>query len=394
MTSPSPWNILIAGGGLAGLAMALELAQPQFAHLKVLLVEQRSQYVRDRTWSYWAPANAAVHPYQHLERATWAQWRVAQAGTSLVCGGGGQHSYRSLDADAFYNHALTTLGACPHISVRLGCAVQSISADGVQATVQLQNHESPLHANLVFDARTPDLHLQTAQPQHLAQHFVGWEIETELPLFDPHTVDLMDFVPCTTGLHFFYVLPYSPHRALVEATWVSPAHLHQNHVERLQRYINQRFGSPVYQCLYEERGSLPLQRPTQQVGAPSNLIKLGRAAGTLRASTGFAFLDTLADCHRLAHELGTDQPLTAFKRCTADASMDSLFLHVLASHWQAAPDLFMALFQRTPTDRLMRFLSGQASVLDRACVVASLPKSPFLASLKHMLARPIKARLS
>jgi lycopene beta-cyclase len=264
----------------------------------------------------------------------------------------------------------------------------------VHATVQLQNHEPPLHANLVFDARTPELHLQTAQPQHLAQHFVGWEIETELPLFDPHTVDLMDFVPSNSGLHFFYVLPYSPHCALVEATWVSPAHLHQNHVERLERYINQRFGNPVYQCLYEERGSLPLQQPTQQADAPSHLIKLGRAAGTLRASTGFAFLDTLADCRRLAHQLGTDQPLTAFKRRTADASMDSLFLHVLASHWQAAPDLFMALFQRTPTDRLMRFLSGQASVFDRACVVASLPKSPFLASLKHMLARPIKARLS
>ena len=51
MTS-SNWDIVIVGGGLGGLSLAVELAQPQFAHLRVLVLEKRTAYTRDRTWSY------------------------------------------------------------------------------------------------------------------------------------------------------------------------------------------------------------------------------------------------------------------------------------------------------------------------------------------------------
>jgi hypothetical protein len=58
-----------------------------------------------------------------------------------------------------------------------------------------------------------------------------------------------------------------------------------------------------------------------------------------------------------------------------------LFLRVLASDWPQAPALFILLFRHTPSDRLIRFLSGQATWLDRAGVVASLPKWRFLRRL-------------
>jgi lycopene beta-cyclase len=374
------WDIVIAGGGLSGLAMAVELAQPRFAHLKILLVEQRTQYRRDRTWSFWSEGS---HRLAHLERAAWPRWRVAHDGGEAVCGGG-RSSYRTIDADAFYTDALATIAACPHIELRLGAAVASASA-GWPCRVVLADGER-LQTSLLIDARPA----ATVVPPTLAQHFVGWEIETEVDLFDPAALDLMDFKPAADGLHFFYVLPYGPRRALVETTWVSAPGLHHDYAAQLERYIANRWANPVYRTVYEERGSLPLD-PVAAGPVHGPIVTVGRAAGTLRPSTGFAFLETLAHCARLAGQIGQcNFPMTSdasrralqpFRRAAVDLWMDRLFLRVLAADWSAAPQLFLTMFRHTPPDRLIRFLSGHASWRDRAAVVASLPKRRFLQAL-------------
>ena len=92
------WDIVIVGGGLGGLSLAAELAAPEFASLSVLVLEKRSQYVRDRTWSYWADT---PHRYSYLERHQWHQWNVS-LGETMHSQSSKRTSYASLDADAFY----------------------------------------------------------------------------------------------------------------------------------------------------------------------------------------------------------------------------------------------------------------------------------------------------
>jgi lycopene beta-cyclase len=402
-------DIVIAGGGLAGLAMAMELTQAPFAALKVMVIEPRTHYERDRTWSFWA---CAPHAYEHLERQAWARWRVACAGdeaffqlpTFSVPNGtknGGnpnkaaRYTYRSIDADAFYTEALRKIAACPHIELRLGLKVNEIrgAKSSARCELELGNGEI-LHTQLVLDARAGLAH-PPLDAHHLAQHFCGWEIETDQDVFDASTLDLMDFMPAEDGLHFFYVLPYSPRRALIEATWVSPAHLHQDHADRLVRYIAKRWPGLRYQKRFEEKASLPLLAQL----APSShgrVIKIGRAAGTLRAATGYAFLETVADCQRLAAQIAAScegakikpASLKPFQRKAADRFMDALFLRVLANDWAGAPALFLALFRHVPSDRLIRFLSSQATWIDRAHVVFSLPKWRFLRCLFRFSEQP------
>jgi lycopene beta-cyclase len=382
------WDIVIAGGGLSGLAMAVELAQPQFAHLKVLLVEARSSYQRDRTWSFWAQGD---HPHAHLERAQWARWRVALQGQRVTCSG--QHTYRSIDADAFYADARAKIQAAAHIHMRTGVAVTHVS-DAWPCRVRLSDGSS-CETSLVLDARPHAAHDSHAPPA-LAQHFVGWEIETSTDAFTPDTLDLMDFVPAADGLHFFYVLPYSKRRALVEATWVSAPALHHDYTDQLERYLLTRFGPLTYQRVYAEQGSLSLN-PVAAQPARGPVVKIGRAAGTLRPSTGFAFRETVADCARLAQQIALCQfplqgdaarsALRGFRRSALDRFMDAWFMPVLAADWHAAPQIFMALFTHTPADRLVRFLSGQATWLDRLAVAASLPKRRFVMGLWRSLWR-------
>jgi lycopene beta-cyclase len=420
MTHPPTWDIVIAGGGLSGLAMAVELAQPQFSHLKILLVEQRSHYQRDRTWSYWASnaVGTCAHDYEHLERSRWSHWQLAHAGDKVISNGfdhiGGNFSYRTIDADDFYADTMAKITACPHIELRLGTTVSSIGALGVgadrpcQVKLEQMGCSEVVYTKLLIDARPARVERNTAEEAaaSLVQHFVGWEIEmdpTGFNFFDPTTPDLMDFRPATDGLHFFYVLPYSPNRALVEATWVSAPNLQPDYAAQLRSYIAKRWKSPRYRTLYEEKGSLPLLPITttsttsiaKTSQLPAWLVHIGRGAGTLRASTGFAFLETLADCKRLSHQISAypfhandavaRKPLLAFQRGAVDRWMDHLFLHVMASNWVAAPSLFIQLFKNTPTDRLIRFLSGNANALDRLYVITSLPKKQFLMPLARAL---------
>ena len=58
--------------------------------------------------------------------------------------------------------------------------------------------------------------------RNLWQHFYGIEIETPNDFFDDEIINLMDF-DCDQreSVHFFYTLPYSKTKALVETTWLS-----------------------------------------------------------------------------------------------------------------------------------------------------------------------------
>jgi lycopene beta-cyclase len=401
---PESFDIVIAGAGLSGLALAVELAQPQFSHLKVLVVEPRRQHARDRTWSFWADNTQPPHAHVALERATWARWRVAHQGRASVQSGA--HSYRSIDADAFYADALAKIGAAAHIELRLGCTVAQIGTSW-PCDVKLmdaQQRSSHLQTSLLVDARG----LGGGRPPALAQHFAGWEIETDADVFDTGTLDLMDFVPARDGLHFFYVLPYGPRRALIEATWVSAPGLHHDYGAQLERDVEKRFfaqhGKFNFKRVYEEQGSLALD-PVPLADHSGPVVKIGRAAGTLRPSTGFAFRETLADCTRLAQQISRCQfpiqnnagraPVRAFKRSAVDLFMDAWFMRVLAADWLAAPQIFLSLFKHTAPDRLIRFLSGHATWADRAAVAASLPKRRFaLGLMQSFMPRWLRARES
>jgi hypothetical protein len=61
--------------------------------------------------------------------------------------------------------------------------------------------------------------------------------------------------------------------------------------------------------------------------------------------------------------------------------MDRLFLRVLRHDPRTGPALFTTLFRRCPSAPLLRFLTGNGSLLDGGLVALSMPKAPFLRAL-------------
>lgn len=381
------FDIVIVGGGLSGLALAVELAQAAFLKLRVLVLEQRQTYVRDRTWSYWKTPQNVPHRYSHLERHHWAQWRVQQGtwcqhhASPTAAPGGQAASYCTLDADTFYAAALHALSQCTHVELRLGISVQQILSTDTPSVVTSAGEV--IAATWVFDARPP---LRT-HAKGLVQQFLGYEIKTDSAAFDVATVGLMHFHPSPLGLHFYYVLPYSSCNALVETTWISPASHKPEFELELGQYIAKLVGSNAYEVVYQEKGALTLDSSPSAASVPtaSHVAPLGRAAGTLRASTGYAFLETLTHAKLTAASLKKQMGSTdlidwlppAFTRPALDVWMDTVFLKVLARDWRKGSGYFMELFERVDADTLVAFLSGSANWRQRLTVANALPPLPF-----------------
>ena len=373
-SAQAPWDVVIVGGGLGGLSLAVELAQPQHSHLRVLVLEKRSRYQRDRTWSYWATHS---HRYTELERRRWNRWSVRFDGRQ--CLQQSHIAYCTIDADAFYSAAVTQISASDNVALRMDSAVRSVNANGASGEFQEVHLEDGCRetARWVMDAR-PDASVGYTG---LVQHFVGWEIQTSDDCFDDTLVELMDFQPAAAGLHFFYVLPYSPRHALVETTWISTLCKPPDYESELRAYLSSRYGLSAFECVYQECGQLPLQRQTQSTSSP-RIVRMGQGAGTLRSSTGFAFLETIADARRLAGCLARADANTltipAYRPSTLNRWMDRVFFQALQIRWPTAPRYFMALFDGTDARTLVPFLSGNATMWQRLKVVMQLPKVAFL----------------
>ena len=60
--------------------------------------------------------------------------------------------------------------------------------------------------------------------------------------------------------------------------------------------------------------------------------------------------------------------------------MDAIFLTVLRNRPELGPELFMRLFSKVSSEKLIRFLSDQGRVSDYLAVILALPPGPFIKS--------------
>ncbi len=356
-------DIAILGGGCAGLSVAVRLAA---AGRNLCVIEPRKVYVEDRAWSFWRTAR---DPFEDCVRRSWQSWDVHGPG-GPVRRSSNRLRYQSVGAGAFYQRAQSVLDDHPQTALSLGTSVRDAirTANGWQ----VETDAGTLSARRLIDTRPP-----RRRPGY-GQFFLGREIRTERPVFDPDTVQLMHFRPArSTGVDFVYVLPYARDLALVEVTSFAPCAPDQ---EVFDTWLCQEIAALEpghHEVLREERGALPMEVGFRDPVSDGR-IRMGLGGGAARPSTGYAFTRIQRQADLVAHALdrgcevptALDGPFSRF--------MDCVFLQVIRTMPDKAPAIFESLFRNTASDRLEHFLSGSIHPVDRLSVMTSLPTLPFL----------------
>lgn len=377
----SDYDIAILGGGLAGLSLAVRFAEPRFRHLRVLVVEPRTLYRRDKTWCSW---RLGPHPFEAAVTQRWSRWLVAGPGGGVERSAPGM-PYECIPADRFYDLALARIAHAPNVELRQGIEAAPVEdEDGV--CLGLPGRE---RSQFAFDSRPPP-----NLGQHgLAQRFVGREVEVGRPIFDPGCATLMDLEPAREGVHFTYVLPTSRTRALIEDTWFArPGATLPSHSDALEGWLHAHHAGG-HRILFEEKGCLPMD-PRFQPARGRRLVPLGAAAGAHRPATGYAFgtiqtqCDTIRD--RIARGLANGWMPPVGRRPAVVRGMDCALL-MLLTRWPAiAPRLFPALFAHCPAHRLVRFLADRPDAGDLAAVVFATARGLCQAASEERATRGIR----
>ena len=380
-------DLVIVGGGCAGLSLARELVL-RGVDKNVLVIEPRTTYEDDRSWCFWAPSRpGSADSILSLVHRRWSCWRFGQAGQPQRARQADGLSYQYLRSIDFYRACCETIEPSPWVQLQLGVRVQSVMpvAAGWQVTT---DHET-IVTREVIDTRPPEP--SRAANATLQQVFLGWEIglpagSAASEAIDLDSVELMSDMRVVDGeFCFTYILPISATRLLVEVTFFAGTKLEQPVLEETLSELLDRRGWQNATVIRREYAVLPMGLPVLE-HKPGRPTSAGMGGGALRSSSGYGFLRI----QRWAQ--GCAAPYVATGEVIGHAKpsfwwrwMDQLFLDVIEASPRLAPGLFDRMLGRTEPVRFVRFMNDEATWRDCLSVIRSLPKRPFVEALARRL---------
>ena len=350
------FDYIIIGGGCAGLSLAYELEIHKKLKNKTLaIIEPRKEYKRDKTWSFW---KVTPHNFDDCVKKNWTSFsiNIADKSNHLECN---SYPYQSVDSGLFYE----------------------------KINNKLRENENIIFFNDLKEINSENSFIFNSVPTlkknhlNLWQHFCGVEIETESDYFDDGIFNLMDF-DCEQreSVHFFYTLPYSKNKALVETTWLSKMvdNSQKDYDEQIKNYIEKNLNLKNYKITYKEEGSIPLFYPLNK--KERNKINIGTAGGMTRLSTGYTFLNIQEHSKYIRENFENITNINKFEIAKKYQFLDEIFLRVLEKHPEKMPEIFFKMFEASP-NTVIKFLSNKSNFFDDLSIILKMPKSIFIKAL-------------
>ena len=352
------FDYIIIGGGCAGLSLAYELEiNSKLKEKNLAIIETRGEYKRDKTWSFWKMFD---HNFQDCVIKSWNSFTInTSEGFREITNK--SFPYQSINSEKFYKKINYKLSQNPNISF-----FKNLD------NIKTEN-------SLVFDS----VFKGELDKSNLWQHFQGIEIETSKNIFDDEIVNLMDFnCDQKNDVHFFYTLPFSKNKALIETTWLSNLEDQNlmNYDLQLDNYIKNNLGIKNFKINFKEKGAIPLFYP--KFKNDEKTINIGSAGGMTRLSTGYTFLNIQEHSKYIVKNIDNIKKLKEYNIGKKYYFLDKIFLRVLKSHPDKMPKIFFEMF-KTSSDSVIKFLSNKSNVFEDVRIISRMPKLIFMKALFH-----------
>ena len=350
------FDYVIIGGGCAGLSLAYELEINNKLNNRTLaIVEPRNEYKRDKTWSFWKVFD---HNFEDCIIKSWNSFTINTSENSHELNTK-KFPYQSIDSGKFYE--------------KINLKLASNSNVNFFKNLDEINYKSSIVFNSVFEGEL--------DKSKLWQHFQGVEIETSKEIFDDEILNLMDFnCDQSNNVHFFYTLPFSKNKALIETTWLSDFEDQNlmNYDLQLENYIKHNLGIKKYKINFTEKGAIPLFYPS--IKNNNKVINIGSAGGMTRLSTGYTFLNIQEHSRYILQNIDKIEKIKKFNLSQKYKFLDNIFLKVLVNNPEKMPKIFYDMFKCSP-NTVIKFLSNKSNILEDINIISKMPKLIFLKEL-------------
>ena len=350
------FDYTIIGGGCSGLSLAYELeVNNKLKNKSLAIVEPRTEYKRDKTWSFWKTID---HNFEDCVIKSWNNFSINTSFKSLELETK-NFPYQSINSELFYKKINNKLSKNKNIHFYKNISEINISN------------------SLVFNS----VPVSVANKSKLWQHFKGVEIETEKNIFDTGIINLMDFNCEQRGsVHFFYTLPFTKNKALIETTWISKLDdgSLRDYNSQIEKYIKNNLGILNYKITYKEEGAIPLFYP--KFINEDKKINIGSAGGMTRLSTGYTFLNIQEHSKYIRDNIDKIENVKTFTIGKKYKFLDNVFLKVLEKHPEKMPNIFLKLFVGS-ADSIIKFMSNKSNIFEDLLIILKMPKWVFIKSL-------------
>ena len=349
-------DCVIIGGGCAGLSLAYELEiNGKLKNKTLAIIESRKEYKRDKTWSFWKVFD---HNFDDCVIKSWNNFTINTSESSLELRNK-KFPYQSIDSGKFYNKISSKLSTNSNVSFYKN--INEINSDN----------------SIIFNSVIE----KELDKSELWQHFQGIEIETPKKIFDEEIINLMDFnCDQRNDVHFFYTLPFSKSKALVETTWLSD--LEDSNIMdydlQLENYIKNNLGIKNYKINFTEKGAIPLFCPSLR--NDNKVINIGSAGGMTRLSTGYTFLNIQEHSKYIVKNIDKIDKVKIFNPGKKYQFLDKVFLRVLEKHPEKMPKIFFNMF-KTSSNTIIKFLSNRSNLIEDIIIISKMPKLIFFKAL-------------
>ncbi len=381
MAETTSFDVVLVGGGLQSslIALAIEKRHPG---ARLAIVERGAAIGGEHTWCFHAddvPA-ASRSLVDGLVEFRWDGYDVRfpaydRTLRSPYAGFTSDRLRARIEGRFAIVRGTTAVPDAPRIAF-LECEASEIGA----RSVSLRDGRV-LDASLVVDARGPAPAEVTRDAGY--QKFVGRELRLARPhgLVRPIVMDAR--VEQRDGFRFFYVLPLTSERVLVEDTvFSSTARLDresmrtaiENEVARRRWHVAER--------LREEEGVLPMAWHGTADPATDPPLRAGYRGGWAHPATGYSFPAAVRLAEVVAAGYPNDVFGSAFRDLVRRHRVQARYaerLNGLLFRW-FAPERRISVFERfyrLPEDVIRRFYSLRMSWSDRVRILVGRPPRGF-----------------
>lgn len=372
MLGPRYFYVII-GGGLAGLQLARQLSRDVFFKGKKIAIIDSDFSMPVKTWCFWEKGKGK---WDDLLTKSWNKGKFISSEENIDLQLS-PYTYKMIKAKDYHQKLQDEIEESGDIEF-ITDEIQKIDP----VTMKAKGQKKYYGATHFFDSRVDPSYLESKRHTTIFQHFKGWEVETETPIFTPESFTMMDYrIKYPDATAFTYILPFTEKKALVEYTFFSPF-LTEDKVydEMLQQYFEKILKTKDFKIKSTETGVIPMTDFPFDKANTEQITKIGTGGGWVKPSTGYSFKNTEKRIAKIIENIKSGKRPGENLINNKFRKYDAIFLDVLAQNNQKGEEIFTKFYTKNSPQDIFRYLDEETSVSEDLKIMLSLYSFDFVTS--------------